>query len=116
MENITNKSYNDSVNICITIVTHPDYDSGAKTDNIALWKLSSPVSTDTYTRLCLPSQVIVTIMYVMSRGALQGAQATGNASLVGWRISEHVGALSSSLQETHTQVVAGAECGNILTF
>ena len=44
------------------IVTHPDYDSGAKTDNIALWKLSSPVSTDTYTRLCLPSQVIVTIM------------------------------------------------------
>ena len=46
------------------IVTHPDYDSspGAKTDNIALWKLSSPVSTDTYTRLCLPSQVIVTIV------------------------------------------------------
>ena len=36
--------------------------SGAKTYNIALWKLSSPVSTDTYTRLCLPSQVIVTIM------------------------------------------------------
>ena len=62
MENITNKSYNDSVNICITIVTHPDYDSGAKTDNIALWKLSSSVSTDTYTRLCLPFQVIVTIM------------------------------------------------------
>ena len=29
------------------IVTHPDYDSGVKTDNIALWKLSSPVSTDT---------------------------------------------------------------------
>ena len=48
--------------VCITIVTHPDYDSGAKTDNIALWKLSSPVSTDTYTRLCLPFQVIVTIM------------------------------------------------------
>ena len=46
------------------IVTHPDYDSspGAKIDNIALWKLSSPVSTDTYTRLCLPSQVIVTIV------------------------------------------------------
>ena len=46
------------------IVTHPDYDSspGAKTDNIALLKLSSPVSTDTYTRLCLPSQVIVTIV------------------------------------------------------
>ena len=46
------------------IVTHPDYDSSSatKTDNIALWKLSSPVSTDTYTRLCLPSQVIVTVM------------------------------------------------------
>ena len=50
------------------IVTHPDYDSSSdtKTDNIALWKLSSPVSTDTYTRLCLPSQVIVTIMSLMS--------------------------------------------------
>ena len=51
---------------------------------------------------------------MMSRGALQGAQATGDASLVGWRISEHVGALSSSLQETQTQVVAGAECGDSL--
>ena len=50
----------------------------------------------------------------MSRGALQGAQASGNAILVGWRISEHVGALSSSLQETQTQVVAGAECGDSL--
>ena len=44
------------------IVTHPDYDSATKSDNIALWKLSSPVSTDTYTRRCLPSQVIVTIV------------------------------------------------------
>ena len=42
---------------------------------------------------------------------MQGAQASGDASLVGWRISEHVGALSSSLQETETQVVAEAECG-----
>ena len=44
------------------IVTHPDYDSATKSDNIALWKLSSPVSTDTYTRLCLPSQVLVTTL------------------------------------------------------
>ena len=52
----------------VKIVTHPDYDSSSdtKTDNIALWKLSSPVSTDTYTRLCLPSQVDVTIMSLMS--------------------------------------------------
>ena len=43
----------------VKIVSHPDYDSSSATqsDNIALWKLSSPVSTDTYTRLCLPSQV-----------------------------------------------------------
>ena len=50
----------------------------------------------------------------MSRGALQGAQAAGDASLVGWRISEHVGALSASLQKTETQVVAGADCGDSL--
>ena len=42
---------------------------------------------------------------------MQGAQAAGDASLVGWRISEHVGALSSSLQETETRVVEEAECG-----
>ena len=26
-------------------------------NNIALWKLSAPVSLDTYTRICLPAQV-----------------------------------------------------------
>ena len=42
---------------------------------------------------------------------MQGAEASGEARLVGWRISEHVGALSSSLQELVTRVVTGAECG-----
>merc|ERR1711879_1039886 len=40
-----------------------------------------------------------------------GAPASGEAKLVGWRISEYVGALSSSLQETVTSVVEEANCG-----
>jgi len=78
------------------VVTHPDYSSSTKANNIALWKLSSPVSTETYTRMCLPAQ---------------DSTAAGDVKLVGWRISEVVGSLSQSLQETSTSLVSASECG-----
>ena len=78
------------------VVTHPDYSSSTKANNIALWKLSSPVSVETYTRMCLPAQ---------------DSTVAGNVKLVGWRISEVVGSLSQSLQETSTSVVSSSDCG-----
>ena len=78
------------------VVTHPDYSSSTKANNIALWKLSSPVSTETYTRMCLPAQ---------------DSTAAGDVKLVGWRISEVVGSLSQSLQETSTSLVSASDCG-----
>ena len=39
------------------IITHPDFSSSSKADNLALWKLKNPVSTETYTRICLPTEV-----------------------------------------------------------
>jgi len=78
------------------IITHPDFSSSSKTDNLALWKLKNPVSTETYTRICLPTE---------------DSSSTGEAKLVGWRISEVIGSLNESLQETVTSVLSSSECG-----
>ena len=57
------------------ILVHPSYSNSEK-NNIALWHLSEPVSTSVYNTLCLPTQ---------------GAEQSGAAVLVGWRISPVVG-------------------------
>merc|ERR1711973_248558 len=78
------------------IITHPNFSSSSKADNLALWKLKNPVSTETYTRICLPTEDSI---------------STGEAKLVGWRISEVIGSLNESLQETVTSVLSSSECG-----
>lgn len=78
------------------IITHTDYSSSSKSDNLALWKLKNPVSIETYTRMCLP---------------LEDSSSSGEAKLFGWRISEVIGSLSESLQETVTSVLSTSECG-----
>jgi hypothetical protein len=62
------------------IIVHPSYSQSSSTgqNNLALWKLSEPVSTSVYSTVCLPAQ---------------GAEQAGGATLVGWRISLLVGEL-----------------------
>ena len=42
---------------------------------------------------------------------IQDSSSTGEAKLVGWRISEVIGSLNESLQETVTSVLSSSECG-----
>ena len=60
------------------IVVHSSYSStgGSNNNNIALWKLAQPVSTSDFKLLCLPQD---------------GSSSSGQAALVGWRISEIIG-------------------------
>ena len=62
------------------IIVHPSYSPSSSNvqNNLALWKLSVPVSTSVYSTVCLPTQ---------------GTEQVGEATLVGWRISELVGEL-----------------------
>jgi len=80
------------------IIVHPSYSQSSSTgqSNLALWKLSEPVSTSVYSTVCLPAQ---------------GTEQAGGATLVGWRISLLVGSLSQTLTQTDTQLVSGTECG-----
>jgi len=79
------------------IIVHPSYSqSTSNLFNLALWKLSDPVSTSVYSTLCLPTQ---------------GTEQTGVATLVGWRISELVGSLSQTLTQSDTQLVSDTVCG-----
>merc|ERR1719483_1659467 len=78
------------------IIVHPSYSqSTSNLFNLALWKLSDPVSTSVYSTLCLPTQ---------------GTEQTGVATLVGWRISELVGSLSQTLTQSDTQLVSDTGC------
>merc|ERR1719320_204346 len=77
------------------ILVHPSY-SNSEENNIALWQLSEPVSTSVYNTLCLPTQ---------------GAEQSGAAVLVGWRISPVVGSLSETLTQADTTVVSDTQCG-----
>merc|ERR1711915_392894 len=77
------------------IFVHPDYSTSSVDNNIALWKLSEPVSTSVYSPACLPPQ---------------DSQQEGQVKLVGWRVSELVGSLEQSITEVDGNLVSNTEC------
>jgi len=80
------------------IIVHPSYSQSSSTglNNLALWKLSEPVSTSVYSTVCLPAQ---------------DTEQAGGATLVGWRISVLVGSLAQTLTQVDTELVSATQCG-----
>lgn len=92
----TDSQYYKVVNVDLILV-HSGYSNGDTSDNIALWRLSEEVDREIYSVACLPDQ---------------DATPTGTAQLVGWRISQHVGYLSETLQEKDLEIMSNCQAGN----
>jgi len=87
------------------IIKHPDFNTQnyAPENNIALWKLAESVDTNVYSPSCLPTQSF---------------DVTGSRTLLGWRMSDVVGALSNTLTELNmvSESISGCPSSQICSI